>query len=198
MALWSGYIGLTIAFVLLAAVLLWVVIAARGNIMVKMVLIPMTIWYGAALYFSVQNLMGWPTARSMPENSYILAYRIREPEPRNDYPGAIFLWVSTRSPEYAENQSSFALIPKNVFMYRDSADPRAFRLPYSRQMHRELRQAREQMQGRPGSMLQAKKDKGGQQGQGGNKESSRSPLQFEIINPIQMLPKKDDASYSFY
>ncbi len=191
MMIWSGYMGLTIAFVLLAAVLLWVVIAARGHTVAKLVLIPVTVWYGVALYYSAQNLMGWPTARAVPENSYVLAYRIREPEPKNDYPGAIFLWVSGQSPYQDNSRSSFSIIPRNLFNYHDTRAPRAFRLPYNRQMHQNLRQAQEQMKGQPGSLMRVKKIKSNKVESGSGSEKNNSPIKLEIINPMQMLPKKD-------
>ena len=94
MGMWSGYTGLTIAFVLISAIVLWFSIRTPGQIIIKAMLIPVTVWYGLVLYYSVPNLMGWPISQSIPDNSQVLDIRIKEPDPKHNDPGAIYFWVN--------------------------------------------------------------------------------------------------------
>ena len=96
MDMWSGYIGLSVAFVIISAIVLWFSIRTPGKIIIKAMLIPVTVWYGLVLYYSVPNLMGWPISESIPENSQVLAARIKEPDPKLNDAGAIYLWVDIK------------------------------------------------------------------------------------------------------
>jgi hypothetical protein len=172
MEIWSGYIGLAIAFVIITAIFLWFFLRTPGNIIIKVIMIPVTIWYGLVLYYTAPNLMGWPTTKPIPENSQILAFRIKEPNPKNNDPGAIYFWLN----------------PKNVFSYNSSTHPRAHQLPYSRKMHKRIIEAQRQARGVPGARVRIKTKGRNQKGDPDNEES-KALLEFEIINPVQLLPK---------
>jgi hypothetical protein len=195
---WSGYFGLATSFILLATMLLWILISAKGSVYLKALLIPVAIWYGGVLFFSAQNLMGWPVSRSVPAESYILAYSIKEPQPANGYPGAIFLWAGTPQTAMVEEEGEepgnpvTALNPKTLFDYQDKSDPRSYRLPYDRELHEMLQQASEAQQEQPGTMIRMQKN--GEQGQhSSDSETSTDMLNLDIINPLDLLPKKDQG-----
>ena len=115
MDVWSGHIGLSIAFVIISAIVLWFSIRTPGQIIIKAILIPVTIWYGLALYYSVPNLMGWPVSQSIPENSQVLAIRIKEPDPNLNDPGAIYFWVNIEPGLKSPEQTLAAVInPKTL------------------------------------------------------------------------------------
>jgi hypothetical protein len=194
--IWAGYLGLAIAFILLAAMLLWVVISSKGSTVFKAVLIPVAIWYGAVLFFTAQNLMGWPVDQSVPEDSYILAFSVKEPDSATGYPGAILLWASipatiSQEGDLKENDPILALHPKNLFDYQDKNDPRAYRLPYDRKLHKMLMKARESQQGQPGAMIRIQKNENQGPDSGDHQEQSMAMLNIDIVNPLEMLPKKD-------
>lgn len=188
MGMWSGYIGLSIAFVIISAIVLWFSIRTPGQIIIKAMLIPATVWYGLVLYFCVPNLMGWPISQTIPDDSQIIAIRIMEPDPKHNDPGAIYFWVNLKpDSNNPEPTLKAQLNPKNAFSYKHKTHPRAYQLPYSRKLHKAIVEAQRKAQGVPGAQLRAKKGDG-KRGPTGN-EQSKSPLELEIINPITMIPK---------
>lgn len=63
----------------------------------------------------VHNLSGWPTVDALPERFALLAVVIEEPT--NKSPGALYLWVNA------------------IEGARPVAQPRAFRVPYTKDLH---------------------------------------------------------------
>ncbi len=188
MGMWSGYIGLSIAFVIISAIVLWFSIRTPGQIIIKAILIPATVWYGLVLYYSVPNLMGWPISRTIPDNCQILATRIMEPDPKHNDPGAIYFWVDIKPGSKSPQQTLKAqLNPKSVFSHNSKTLPRAYQLPYSRELHKAIADAQRKAQGVPGAQLRTKK-KGSKRGPAGSQES-KAALELEIINPVHSLPK---------
>jgi len=188
MDMWSGYIGLSIAFVIISAIVLWFSIRTPGQIIIKAMLIPATVWYGLVLYYSVPNLMGWPISQPIPDNSQVLAIRIKEPDPKHNDPGAIYFWVNIKPSSKSPEQTLKAqLNPKSVFSYNSKTQPRAYQLPYSRKLHKTIVEAQRKAQGVPGAQLRTKKGKS-KRGPTGNDES-KATLELEIINPVKSFPK---------
>ena len=188
MDIWSGYIGLSVAFVIISAIVLWFLIRTPGKIIIKAILIPATVWYGLVLYYTVPNFMGWPISQPIPDNSQILAIRIKEPNPKHNDLGAIYFWVNIKPSSKSLEQTLGAwLNPKNVFSYHSKTEPRAYQLPYSRKMHKAIVEAQRKAQGILGAQIRTKKGKP-KQGNLGNDES-RATLELEIINPVKLFPK---------
>jgi len=188
MYVWSGYIGLSIAFVIISAIVLWISIRTPGKIIIKAMLIPATIWYGLVLYYSVPNLMGWPISRSIPGNSQVLAIHIKEPDPKHNDSGAIYFWVNIKPSSKSPGQTSGAWFnPKSVFSYAGKTQPRAYQLPYSRKMHKAIVEAQRKAQGMQGAQIRTKKGKPKR----GNTSTDeiKAQLELEIINPIKHFPK---------
>ena len=188
MDVWSGYIGLSIAFVIISAIVLWFSIRTPGQIIIKAILIPATIWYGLVLYYSVPNLMGWPVSQPIPDNGQVLAIRIKEPNPSLSDPGAIYFWVNIEPSSNSPEQTLATLLnPKSVFSYNSKTRPRAYQLPYSRKMHKAIVEAQRKAQGVPGAQIRTKKGEP-KLGNTGNDES-KATLELEIINPVKSFPK---------
>jgi hypothetical protein len=190
--MWSGYIGLTIAFVIISSIFLWFFIRTPGRIVIKVLLIPATVWYALVLYYTVPNLMGWPTSQSIPENSQVLAIRIKEPNPQDNDPGAIYIWVNTRpNTKDAEQTLASRLNPKNVFSYDGQNHPRAYQLPYSRGMHKKILEILKQMEGTQGAQLRTKRGKKSDRktDKEGGDDRNDSPLELVILNPVSAFPK---------
>jgi hypothetical protein len=188
MDMWSGYMGLSTAFVIISAIALWFSIRTPGQIIIKAMLIPVTVWYGLALYYSVPNLMGWPVSKSIPDNSQVLAIRIKEPNPKSNDPGAIYFWVDIKpNSNSSEHTLKAQLNPKSVFSYNSRTQPRAFQLPYSRKLHKDIVEAQRKAEAVPGAQLRTRKG-GSKRGPLGNDESNAA-LEIEIINPVKLFPK---------
>jgi len=192
MELWSGYIGLTISFVIISAIVLWFAIRTPGQIIIKALLIPATIWYGLILYYSVPNLMGWPVSQSIPDNSHVLAVRINEPNPMHNDPGAIYVWVIVKPSSKSSEQKLAGLFNlKNVFSSNKKTQPRAYQMPYSRKLHKAIVEALRKAKGTPGGQIRTKKGtaKGTSKLRNSGNDESRAPLEFEIVNPVNLLSK---------
>ena len=188
MDVWSGHIGLSIAFVIISAIVLWFSIRTPGQIIIKAILIPVTIWYGLALYYSVPNLMGWPVSQSIPENSQVLAIRIKEPDPNLNDPGAIYFWVNIEPGSKSPEQTLAAVInPKNAFNYDSKTQPRAYQLPYSRKMHKDIVEAQRKAQGIRGAQMRTRKGRPAR-GKPAN-EGSMAKMELEIVNPVKFFSK---------
>jgi hypothetical protein len=174
MGMWSGYIGLSTAFVIISAIVLWFSIRTPGQIIIKAMLIPATVWYGLVLYYSVPNLMGWPISQSIPDNSQVLAIRIKEPDPKHNDPGAIYFWVNIKPGSKSPEKTVKALLnPKSVFSYNSKTQPRAYQLPYSREMHKAIVEAQRKAQGVPGAQFKTKKGKPKRGNLGSDERQSR-------------------------
>jgi hypothetical protein len=123
----------------------------------------------------------------IPDNSHIVAFRIKEPNPLNDDAGAIYIWADTRANLENPEQVLITLLnPKTAFGYQSKIDPRTYKLPYSRQMHKAILKARKQMAAMPGSQMRIKNGSSKR----GNPASiqTKSSLNIEIINPVKLLP----------
>ena len=188
MNMWSGYICLSIAFVIISATVLWFSIRTPGRIIIKAMLIPATVWYALVLYYSVPNLMGWPISQSIPDNSQVLAIRIKEPDLKHNDPGAIYFWVDVKPGSKISEPTLMAQInPKNIFSYNSKTQPRAYQLPYSRKLHKAIVEAQRKAEAMPGAQLRTKKSDA-KRGPIGNDES-QAALKLEIINPLKLFPK---------
>lgn len=95
-----------IGFAVLAAILLWAVIYARGPWALKLCLILTVPAYGVFVWHSVEAWRGYPVHAKPPE-AKLVASLVHEP----DY---IYLWLVS------------------------GREPRAYRIPYTRQAHEAL------------------------------------------------------------
>ncbi len=150
-----GVIGLVAVFILLSILLLSLNLFARWQWWIKAVAIVTTCAFFAVAYLSIEALLGWPTEQIVPARHVLHWAHIVEPDRRTDNPGAIYLWLEAV----------------------DDADettgvPRAYALPYSRELHKKVTDAKKRIgkgrrqrgqvqaqgpeeQGRPGSRNRA-------------------------------------------
>lgn len=105
---------LTVAYVALGTLLLIVLVHLAIPRIAKMAIVAsMTAFYTAVFFFS-QSLLGWAAATTVPERFQVLWTRVVEPNPSQQSPGAIYLWVEE-------------LDERNI----PSGEPRAFIVPYT-------------------------------------------------------------------
>lgn len=67
-------------------------------------------------YLLMQQIQGWPIGEPIPDQFRLLAFDIVQPDPKTNHPGQIVLWLKTA----------------------ESAQPRAHRLPYRKDLHQNL------------------------------------------------------------
>lgn len=188
-----GYLGLTTAYILIASMLLWLFINSKTHLALKIIAIPLVLWYGLVLYYTPGNLMGWPktiaSVQDLPGDAFVVSVSIKEPSKKNSDPGGIFITLVELS---KEDKVSFSLDPKAAFTYDGSGKPRTYEVPYSKQLHRQIIEMQKAQKGSPGSRIKTNKKgknkKGKKDGTVGD-ETSMAKEKFRIINPIELMPK---------
>ena len=186
-----GYAGLTTAYVLIAAMLLWLFINSRTHLVAKVLLVPVVLWYGIVLYYTPSNLMGWPTSiaseKELPGDAFVVSIQIKEPSKKKLDPGAIFITVIELGDK---PKVKLSVNPKAAFTYNGHGEPRTFKVPYSKELHKKILEAEKKRRGSRGSRIKtAKKIKKGKKGTVGDGES-KSKEMFRIVNPIDLMPKE--------
>jgi hypothetical protein len=113
---------IAVGFVLLAGLLLWFVIGSRGPWWVKLSAIVVTCAFTFAVWGALDSFSGWPTAQSPPAHALLVASSVDEPR-------AIYLWLVESG-------------DRGPLEYRaHGAEPRSYRLPYSRELHEQVDRA---------------------------------------------------------
>ena len=112
---------LSVSYVLLTVITVWLwfgnVLGPKGKVALSLIL-PIVYyphWMGL-----VQSI-GWPSSQELPERFELISSDIIEPNDYMKVPGNIHLWVRTRA----------------------NTPPRAYSLPYSRELHDELTATRQ-------------------------------------------------------
>ncbi len=83
-----------LAFLFLAAILLWLVIGARGWWSVKLLMMAISATLSFEIFQSLQSYMGWPKHSQYADMpAKLLVYDIRVVEPSAENPGAVYLWA---------------------------------------------------------------------------------------------------------
>jgi hypothetical protein len=189
-----GYLGLVTAYILIASVLLWLFISSRTYLGIKILIVPVILWYGLVLYYTPGNLSGWPIEVSsidkLPDDAIITSIIIREPSKLTSDPGGIFMTIIKPS---SKTKIAFTLNPKDAFTYTGSDLPRLYKVPYSRELHKQILEAQKMQKGRPGSSIKTKikiKVKDGNKKGTIGEENSNDKQMFRIVNPIELIPKE--------
>ena len=121
--------GIAISYVVVAVLLLSLNLAARWHWGIKAAAIAITTVFFGICYVSTAGLIGWPSEARVPEHFQLDWATVVEPDKRNGVPGAIYLWVE-------------ALGENNIA----SGTPRAFRVPYNRELADRIGHARERIE----------------------------------------------------
>lgn len=177
-------IVLTLSFILMAAISCLVLIKSNTNPILKAGLILVTIWYGIALYFLPGYFMGFPKQTDvLPNDAWVLTYRINEPSGLDK--GGMHFWVIEDYMDETLNR----LNPMDAFRTINAKIPRAYTLPYDREMHKQLEDAikKGKESGEGGLIRFTRKEKGSI----GEYDDLGKAGKFQIVNPSQLLPSKD-------
>lgn len=152
-------LAIPFAFILLAAVICLLLIGTKWKWWQILLLILVVPTFSLIVWRSIESYKGWPSAADPPEKSLVHWALIREPDPAHDDPGAIYVWL-TPLDEVAGS--------RNPLDYDSPpGDPRAYKLPYSRSLHKGMQRAKGMIgQGRPVVLDLSGKGKGGGNGSG--------------------------------
>lgn len=189
--IWTGMGGIISLYILLIGMLGWFVIGATGKWWAKGTMIALSLWFGLTLFYTVHNFMGWPTLEQINnERSQILYFQIREPSKKYDDEGAIYLWVRVlRSTEEPKAKTFQELMnPMTWFLYTDKRAPRAYKLPYTKEVHEQLEELTKQKQnkGSEGYIEKGDNEEKGSPEEQGNRSQQ---IQIIVIDPSSLIPK---------
>ena len=115
---------LSLAYALVAALLLTLCITLPGKRGLKISLIALVSVFYAVTWIGHQSMLGWPTSEDMPVDFRVLWITIDEPDKVTREPGGIFFWVRALDE---------AGIPKGT--------PRAHRIPFTQEAAEEAQAA---------------------------------------------------------
>ncbi len=110
----SVILTLSVAYALIGALLLVVLVYARLHWSVKAVAVIVTSAFYVVSFGGMRGLLGWASTERLPVSFKLLQARIVEPHSLEGDPGSIYLWVE----ELDEDK-------------RPSGIPRAYRIPYN-------------------------------------------------------------------
>lgn len=113
-SLQSDIFMLSVAYALVGALLLVVLVYARLPWSLKGIAVIVTSSFYIASFLGIRGLLGWASVDRLPPNFKLLQARIVEPHSLEGDPGAIYLWVEALDDGH-----------------RPSGVPRAYRIPYS-------------------------------------------------------------------
>jgi hypothetical protein len=128
MELQREIIGLSIAYAVLAALLLITALRARLPWPVKAAAVVITSGYYCVAFFRIEGLSGWSAPAPLPRQFQLLWARVVNPNPLDRDPGAVHVWVE---------ELDAANLP--------SGQPRAYRLPYSAALAGKVEAARSEI-----------------------------------------------------
>jgi hypothetical protein len=155
-------IGLTVSWMILViGILCWGITASKGNWVLKIISSLLVLVLTLGIIFAFRELQGTPKIISLrqTENLLLRSYMIKEP--KKDYPGQIWLWVT----------------PK-----KGGTEPLSVEIPYSKKMHKQLTENKGLKQGR------AQKFKKGKPGSNGNDKDKQNP-DYELEDFVPEINK---------
>jgi hypothetical protein len=121
--------GIIASYVLIAVLLLSLNLASRWQWGMKAAAIVITTCFFGVSYLSIGELIGWPAEARIPEHFQLHWATVVEPDKLNGLPGSIYLWIE-------------ALDSNNML----AGTPRAFRVPYSRELADRIGHAKERIE----------------------------------------------------
>lgn len=194
--IWGGISGITILYALVMGLLCWFIIGIKGRWIIKTLIISISIWFAVTLAFTFNNFMGWPSEEQFKtKTSQIIWFQIKEPSKISRAEGAIYIWVrEVNPPEIAENALSVKdlLNPMIWFVYPDqNTAPRSYKLPYTKKMHKKLREVAEGRGKGKVAFLKVEGQEISRKGKNKNKgdQEENDRISVEIIAPNILIPK---------
>ena len=125
----TSVVFLSLAYVLLSALLLLVVAYLPIPRLAKIAAILAASIFYVVVFFATQGLLGWSAPVAVPARFQVLWTRVIEPNPARQEPGAIHLWLE---------ELDEANLPSGV--------PRAYLLPYSAALAQRVSAAQEEIE----------------------------------------------------
>jgi len=181
--MFESSLGLIVGFLLLASVVTWNLIGTKGNYILKCTTICILLWYGLAVAYTVPSIMGWSAKKDLPPNARIISFRIIEDQA--GVKGVMYFWLNENPEEKLDYKN--LMRPDRIFLYTGKKQPRSYQIPYDRELHKKLIEAKRKQGQLRGSVMMTGEKGVGKKGQGGQQSDKNPP--FKIVNPYELLPK---------
>lgn len=123
----GAIIGITVAYVALAVLLLNLNFHSRWPAWIKGAAVAVVTVFYFVTYWALQGLLGWPTGDGTPREFIVLSAHVEEPDDKLGVKGGVYLWILAREDS------------------RVGDTPRAYRLPYSKELHAQASRAAKQI-----------------------------------------------------
>ncbi len=135
--------GITLSFFILAVLVLWFIIGAKGSWVLKMFAISGSLYLFLSVSNSLDGFKGWAAASDMPPKFQVHWVIIDEPNPIMNHDGIIYIWATGALNKNEDNKGwrDWLLL----FYENNDGKPRAYRIPYSIEMHERLEPILEKM-----------------------------------------------------
>ena len=118
----EGIIGLTASFLVLVALILWLIILSKGKFwIIKSIIITSATLFSIVVLLSLKDFIGWPSKSTLPQEFQLHWAIIDEPDKIKNTEGAIYMWITK-----LDNEN------KNKDL------PRAYKINYTRKNHEEI------------------------------------------------------------
>jgi len=118
----EGIIGLAASFLVIIALILWLIILSKGKFWImKSIVITTATLFSIVVLLSLKDFIGWPSKSTLPQQFQLHWAIIDEPSKIKNTKGSIYMWVTELD---KENQSEGL--------------PRAYKIDYTRKNHEEI------------------------------------------------------------
>lgn len=165
----TAAIGLVAAYALLGVLLLSLNLKSAWRWPIKAAAIGITTAFFVVAFVAIEAMLGWPTEAAPPARFRLHAALVHEPDQGAEHGGTIYLWLS---PKERDGEVT--------------GPPRAYALPYSRELHEATAKAQQRMQdGRPVNGKVARERSGRYGSRGVRVELFEAP-------PAQLPPKNPE------
>lgn len=132
-------VGIPILFVIVSALVLWLVILGKGLWWVKLLLVSGVLYFSLALWMSITNISGWAADDKLPNKFIIHWGLIKEPDKAKSYDkGTIFIWLTAVDENYSPVKSKVSNWIQPFTSRKQDSEPRTYRVPYSQELHEQM------------------------------------------------------------
>ena len=118
----EGIIGLAASFLVLVALILWLIILSKGKFwIIKSIIITTSTLFSIVVLISLKDFIGWPSKSGLPQQFQLHWAIIDEPNKIKNSEGAIYMWGTKLDKEN-----------------KNKGLPRAYKIDYTRKNHEEI------------------------------------------------------------
>lgn len=172
--------GFPIIFIVVIAMLLWVLTDTRGKWWVKSIIILVTLSVSGLVWNSVEGMLGWSTSQKLDGNFELHGVVIQEPSKKTSKPGGIFVLVQRM--KLLDDSDKFVIYSK-----RDKKEPRLYRINYSQKRHQQMQKLKEKLKkGKKVYITTKGKEKGKGQNKGGKDSGGNGSEGFENDQKLEI------------